>query len=784
MKRNPTVVRRMYLLTFSFAVLFYGSAGVGKAAPATMPTTEGMEPAANAANELIPQIEVEAGNLEDDELPVAGEPRPNDFWWPKILDVSPIDRSQVGNPFGEKFSYREAFSKLDLKSVRADLRALMTNSQAWWPADYGTYGPLFIRMSWHSAGTYRAADGRGGADGGQQQFEPLNSWPDNANLDKARRLIQPIVDKYYPNLSWADAIILAGDEALRSMGFETLGFAGGRQDDWSPDLVYWGPEDKFMASKRFDENGNLLLPLAASVMGLIYVNPEGPDGKPDPVASGKKIRETFGRMGMDDHETVALIAGGHTFGKAHGADKPEKCLEAAPAGASPERQQLGWHNTCGKGNAEDTITSGLEGSWSPEPTKWTNKYLTNLFKYTWKVDRGPGGKWQWHPENPDAEDAPNAHGEGRKPLMMLTPDVALREDPDYRVIALDYRDHPERLKKAFGRAWFKLTHRDLGPKSRYLGDEYPKEDFIWQDPIPVADYHRVDAKDIERLEAKIRDSEMSVSDLIKTAWAGAVTFRGTDMRGGLNGARLRLAPQRDWEVNEPELLKKNLAILEKVAADFNEDNRDKHKKISLADLIVLAGNVGVEEAAKKAGHKIKVSFVPGRTDASQEQTDVKSFGYLKVTNDGFRNYYAAGENYLAPAEAFVDRAALLNLTVPEMAVLTGGLRVLGANHGDSKHGVFTKTPGVLTNDFFVNLMDMSTIWSTVDNKTGVFVGKSRDTGEVRWTATTHDLIFGSQSQLRSAAFVYSSQNAKAMFVRDFVRTWEKVMNLDRFDRMS
>ena len=737
---------------------------------------------ASAIDQLIPKITVETnGNLNP--LSVGQQkPRPNDFWWPKLLDVSALRKYEDVNPLGRDFSYPKAFANVDLKAVRADLNALMKESKDWWPADYGHYGPFFIRMAWHSAGTYRAVDGRGGADGAQQRFEPLNSWPDNANLDKARRLLQPLVDKYYPNLSWADAMILAGDEAMRDMGFHTLGVAGGRVDDWTPDLVYWGPEDKFLKSERFDKKGNLMLPLAASVMGLIYVNPEGPDGKPDPVLSGQHIRKTFGRMGMDDEETVALIAGGHAFGKTHGAHKPEGCVKGPPpAGAPVQDQEIGWHNICGKGNAEDTVTSGLEGAWTSEPTRWTLHYLTNLYKYDWTLHKGPGGKYQWFAKNLEAKDhAPNAHTAGRVPIMMLTTDLALRFDPAYKVISTRYLKKPTEFETAFARAWFKLIHRDLGPKSRYLGNEFPTEDFIWQDPVPAVNHPLVDAADMLALKAQIRASNLTVSDLVKTAWAAAVTFRGTDMRGGANGARLLLAPQNNWEVNEPQILQKNLSTLEGIQTRFNAA-ASSNRKISLADLIVLAGNVGVEDAAKKAGYSIDVPFSPGRTDATQDQTDVKAFGYLKITNDGFRNYYKKDENYLGPADAFVDRADLLTLTLPEMTVLTGGLRVLGANYGSSKHGVFTQNPGTLTNDFFVNLMDMSTVWSLADIDNGIFVGKDRKSGAQKWTATTNDLIFGSRSELRVVAFTYSSKNAKLHFVHDFVKAWDKVMNLGRFD---
>ncbi len=760
----------------------YKKAGAPKA---TAPAAVAFAPTGSGAgmDQLIPKITVQSNREAFPNKLGDGKPRPNDFWWPNLLDISPLRHYESVNPLGADFSYPKAFASLDMKKVKADLRALMKESKDWWPADYGHYGPFFIRMAWHSAGTYRALDGRGGSDGGQQRFEPLNSWPDNANLDKSRRLIQPLVDKYYPNLSWADAMVLAGDEAMRDMGFKTLGVAGGREDDWTPDLVFWGPEDKFLESHRFDTNGELLPPLAASVMGLIYVNPEGPDGKPDPLLSAERIRTTFGRMGMNDEETVALIAGGHTFGKSHGAHKPALCLEApVPANAPTEDQLTGWRNKCGKGNAEDTVTSGLEGSWTPDPTRWTHEYLTNLYKYEWSLQKGPGDKYQWFAKDLEPKDhAPDAHTSASVPIMMLTTDLALKLDPKYRLISTRFLNSPADFQKAFSEAWFKLIHRDLGPKTRYLGNDFTKKDFLWQDPVPAINHALIESQDIQSLKTQIRKANFSVSDLIKTAWAGAVSYRGTDMKGGLNGARVRLAPQKDWEVNEPEELRNNLEKLSRIQSEFNLTHSTNKKAVSLADLIVLAGNVGVEDAAKKAGYPVTVPFTPGRTDASQAQTDVKSFDNLKVTHDGFRNYYKPSENYLSPASAFIDRADLLTLTVPEMTVLTGGLRVLDANHGHSQNGVFTKNPGALTNDFFVNLMDMSTVWSLQDQENGVFVGKDRTSGATRWTATTHDLIFGSRSELRVVAFTYSSQNAKARFVNDFVKAWTKVMNLDRFD---
>lgn len=785
----------MAVAVFAGTNLLFGYLGYAHAnGPAAVPlhTSPGVRETSKLADlgqgydKLIPPITVEISDSPSASLDRRQKPKRNDFWWPELLSLDPLRRYEAVNPLGADFDYSKAFAKLDLDAVKTDLRKLMRDSKSFWPADYGHYGPLFIRMAWHSAGTYRAPDGRGGADGGQQRFEPLNSWPDNANLDKARRLLQPLVDKYYPNLSWADAMILAGDEAMRDMGFNTLGFAGGRVDDWVPDLVYWGPEDKFLESQRFDKNGKLMLPLAASVMGLIYVNPEGPDGKPSPRLAADRIRTTFGRMGMNDEETAALIAGGHTFGRAHGAHKPEKCLTGPPpAGAPVEDQLIGWKNKCGKGNAEDTVTSGIEGAWTPEPVKWTHEFLTNLYKYEWKLKKGPGGKFQWAAINLEGSDlAPNPHTPGKAPIMMLTTDLSLKEDPEYRKITTRFLNDPRAFEKAFAAAWFKLIHRDLGPKTRYLGNAFPTEDFIWQDPVPKVDHELVTAQDVARLKSEILQSNSTTSDLVKTAWAAAASFRGTDMKGGVNGARLRLAPQKDWEVNEPELLAKSLANLENIQRRFNSQVAREGKKISLADLIVIAGNAAVEDAAAKAGVRIDIPFKPGRTDASQEQTDVDSFSNLKVTHDGFRNFYRKGESYLAPAQAFVDRADFLKLTVPEMTVLVGGLRVLGANHGGVPHGVFTDRPGALTNDFFRNLLDSSTIWSLKDEKSGVFVGRDRESGKQKWTATTHDLLLGSRSELRVVAFTYASENAKSKFVHDFAKAWTKVMNLDRFDLKS
>ncbi len=634
-------------------------------------------------------------------------------------------------------------------------------------------------MAWHGAGTYRIYDGRGGADGGQQRFEPLNSWPDNANLDKARRLLWPIKKKYGAKISWGDLMVLTGNVALESMGFKTLGFAGGREDDWQSDLVYWGAGNKMLSDNR-DKNGKLPKPLAATQMGLIYVNPEGPNGKPDPVAAAKDIREAFARMAMNDEETVALIAGGHTFGKAHGAASPEKCLGAAPGEAGLEQQGLGWANKCGSGNGKDTITSGLEGAWTTDPTHFTMQYLSNLYKHEWVLTKSPAGAWQWKPKNaanvvPDATDPTKFH-----PLMMFTTDIALKVDPEYKKITTRFLENPEEFKMAFARAWFKLTHRDMGPAARYLGDEVPKETFIWQDPLPAANYKMIDSADISELKDKILKTGLSDTKLIKTAWASASTFRGTDFRGGDNGARIRLAPQKDWPVNDPAELHSVLAALMEVQNNFNKDRSDG-KKVSLSDLIVLGGNAAIEDAAKKAGYSISIPFTPGRTDASQEETDVSSFAVLEPTADGFRNYYDAKRNTLSPIASLIDRANKLELTVPEMTVLIGGLRVLDVNSGGSKAGVLTNTPGQLNNNFFVNLLDMSTKWTKSPKAEGYFDGYDRKTGKLKWTASSVDLVFGSNPELRAVAEVYASDDAKEKFVHDFTKVWEKVMNLDRFD---
>jgi len=709
-------------------------------------------------------------------------PKSNQFWWPDHLDLSALrDHDPSSNPYGEDFDYAKAFASLDLDAVKQDLKQLMKTPQDWWPADWGHYGPFFIRMSWHAAGTYRVADGRGGADGGQQRFEPTNSWPDNANLDKARRLLWPIKQKYGRKLSWADLIVLAGTVAMADMGFETFGFAGGRADDWEPDLVYWGPELEMLGSERFDTEGGLMNPFGATVMGLIYVNPEGPGGSGDPVAAAARIREAFGRMAMSDEETVALIAGGHTFGKVHGAHKASECVGPDPTGAPIEAQGLGWGNKCGKGNAEDTVTSGLEGAWTAAPTSWTHMYFTNLFAFEWEQTRSPGGGTLWIPKDGQAANTvPDAHVAGKRHApIMLTTDLSLREDPAYREISKRFLDNPKEFELAFAKAWFKLTHRDMGPAARYLGSDVPSEMLLWQDPVPVVDHPLIGNRDIEKLKAEILASGLTVPELVRTAWASAASFRGSDLRGGANGARLRLAPQKDWPVNDPAELAKVLQTLEGIQGSFGGGFLGGDKKVSLADLIVLGGAAAIEKAAKDAGYDIEVPFTPGRTDASQEQTDVVSFAVLEPTADGFRNYYGDG-NRLSPTRSLVDRADLLTLTVPEMTALVGGMRALGANAGASAHGVLTERPGTLSNDFFVNLLDMSTKWTKSEGMDGVYEGRSRATGEQKWTATSVDLIFGSHSELRAIAEVYASEDGSEEFVQDFVDAWTKVMNLDRF----
>lgn len=706
----------------------------------------------------------------------------NHDWWPNQLKLNILHQnSPAGNPLGQNFNYAEEFKKLDLDAVKKDIMKLMTTSQEWWPADYGHYGPFFIRMAWHSAGTYRVADGRGGARYGTQRFAPLNSWPDNANLDKARRLLWPIKQKYGNRLSWADLMILTGNCALESMGFKPFGFAGGREDVWEPqEDVYWGPEAKWLEDKRYSGDRQLQNPLAAVQMGLIYVNPEGPNGKPDPLAAARDIRETFGRMAMNDEETVALIAGGHTFGKAHGAASPEKNVGPEPEAAGIEEQGLGWKNKFGKGNAGDTITSGLEGAWTATPTKWSHGYFDNLFRYEWKLTKSPAGAWQWTPtdENakgivPDPFDRSKSHAP-----MMFTTDLALIKDPAYAKISKRFHENPDQFDEAFAKAWYKLTHRDMGPVSRLLGPSVPKAQ-LWQDPIPEVDHPLIDEKDIASLKSKILESGIPVSQLVSTAWASASTFRGSDFRGGANGARIRLAPQKDWEVNQQSGVAKVIQTLEKIQQEFNQA-QSGGKKVSLADMIVLGGCAAVESAARKAGHDVTVPFSPGRTDATQEMTDADSFAVLEPMADGFRNYLRAGQ--ARPAEELlVDRAQKLKLTAPEMTVLVGGLRALNANTGNSNWGVFTKRPETLSNDFFVNLLDLNTEWQKSEKGEGLFEGKDRKTGEVKWTGTRVDLIFGSNSQLRAIAEVYGSDDAQQKFVKDFIAAWNKVMNLDRFD---
>ncbi|WP_411352353.1 catalase/peroxidase HPI [Leisingera aquaemixtae] len=709
----------------------------------------------------------------------------NKHWWPNLLNLKVLHQhSPASNPMGADFNYAEEFKKLDLKAVKQDLHALMTDSQDWWPADYGHYGPLFIRMAWHSAGTYRTADGRGGGGTGSQRFAPLNSWPDNGNLDKARRLLWPIKQKYGNKISWGDLMILAGNCAIESMGGPVFGFGGGRADVWEPEEdVYWGAETEWLATSdqpnsRYSGERDLANPLAAVQMGLIYVNPEGPDGNPDPVASGKDVRETFSRMGMNDEETVALVAGGHTFGKAHGAGDPE-LVSTEPEGADIEHMGLGWLNSHGTGNAADTTTSGIEGAWKPNPTSWDMGYFDVLFGYEWKLVKSPAGANQWQAQDVKPEHmVVDAHDPSKKHApMMTTADMSMRMDPDYEKISRDFHANPEKFADAFARAWFKLCHRDMGPKSRYLGEEVPAEDLIWQDPVPAVDHPLVETDDVADLKAKVLASGLTVPELVSTAWASASTFRGSDMRGGANGARIRLEPQKDWEVNEPEKLAKVLKVLEGIQSDFN-GSASGGKKISMADLIVLAGGAAVEEAAKAAGHPVEVPFTPGRTDASQEQTDIEGFAVLEPEADGFRNYQKA--DYSIPAEKMlVDRAQLLTLSAPEMTALIGGLRVLGANHGGAAHGVFTDRAGTLSTDFFTNILDMSVQWKPAGD--GTYEGRDRASGEVKWTATRADLVFGSNSQLRALAEVYAQDDFKDAFVQDFVDAWVKVMNADRFD---
>jgi len=714
--------------------------------------------------------------------PTAGGGTSIQDWWPNQLNLKILHQhSHMSNPMGEEFNYAEEFKKLDLEALKKDLHGLMTDSQDWWPADYGHYGPLFIRMAWHSAGTYRMGDGRGGAGSGTQRFAPLNSWPDNVNLDKARRLLWPIKKKYGRKISWADLMILAGNCALESMGFKTFGFGGGREDVWEPkEDIYWGSEAEWLGDKRYSGDRDLENPLAAVQMGLIYVNPEGPNGNPDPVASGRDVRETFARMAMNDEETVALVAGGHTFGKCHGAGDAA-LVGPEPEAAGIEEQGLGWKSRFGTGKGGDAIGSGIEGAWNPTPIQWDNSYLDTLFRYDWNLVKSPAGAHQWVPTDPAAADTvPDAHDPSKRHApMMTTADLSLRFDPIYEPIARRYQQNPDEFADAFARAWFKLTHRDMGPRSRYLGPEVPEEELIWQDPIPAINHKLIDTQDIASLKGKILASGLSVSELVSTAWASASTFRGSDKRGGANGARIRLEPQKDWEVNQPALLAKVLKPLEDIQSAFNSA-QSGGKKISLADLIVLAGCAGVEQAAKNAGHDVNVPFRPGRMDASQEQTDAASFAVLEPLADGFRNYLKTKFSVSAE-ELLVDRAQLLTLTAPEMTVLIGGLRVLNTNFGQTQHGVFTKRPGTLTNDFCVNLLDMSTTWNATSEDKDVFEGRDRATGELKWTGTRVDLIFGSNSQLRALAEVYAYEDSPEKFVHDFVAVWNKVMNLDRFD---
>ena len=705
----------------------------------------------------------------------------NDYWWPNSLSLDPLrNNSSASDPMGEDFDYAAEFLSVDLDQLSADLVEVMTTSQEWWPADYGHYGPFFIRMAWHSAGTYRVSDGRGGAYGGMQRFAPLNSWPDNANLDKARRLLWPIKQKYGRTVSWGDLMVLAGTVAMDSMGFETYGFAGGRVDAWEAEEVYWGPEGEWLADERYSGDRELAQPLAAVQMGLIYVNPEGPNGNPDPLLAAREIRDTFGRMAMNDEETAALIAGGHTFGKAHGAADPGEYVGPEPEAADIEAQGLGWKNSYGSGNGADTITSGLEGAWTMSPASWTNDYLENLYAYDWVQTKSPAGATQWIPAGgaaanfvPDAHDATKRHA----PIMFTT-DLALKMDPAYREITLRWLENPEQFEVAFAKAWFKLTHRDMGPSTRYLGSMVPADKLVWQDPVPEIEYSLVNARDVARLKSEILDSGLTVAQLVNTAWASAATFRATDSRGGANGARIRLAPQKDWDVNQPAQLAQVLDVLEGIQSEFNSGRSSR--KISMADLIVLAGSAAIEQAAQQAGHEVEVAFTPGRADATQAQTDVNSFAVLEPSTDGFRNYIASG-NSRPPVESLVDRADMLNLTVPEMTVLVGGLRVLDANVGQAAHGVFTDRAGTLSNDFFVNLLDVSTNWTKSSGSEEIYEGRDSVTNRVKWTATPVDLIFGSNSELRAISEVYGTDDADQKFVTDFAAAWTKVMELDRFD---
>jgi catalase-peroxidase len=716
--------------------------------------------------------------------PKQGRPRTNKDWWPNQLDLSVLHHhSHLSNPMAEDFDYAEQFKSLDVEALKRDLIEVMTTSQDWWPADYGHYGPLFIRMTWHAAGTYRIADGRGGGGEGQQRFAPLNSWPDNANLDKARRLLWPLKKKYGQKISWADLLVLAGDVAMESMGFKTFGFGFGRPDVWEPEDIFWGPEDAWLGDARYSGERDLARPFGAVQMGLIYVNPEGPGGNPDPKAAARDIRETFARMAMNDEETVALIVGGHTFGKTHGAAPATGNVGPEPEASGLEHQGLGWMNKHGNGKGGHTITSGLEGAWTNNPTRWDNGFLENLFKYEWELTESPAGAKQWKPKNPEAQGTvPDAHDKSKRHApMMLTTDLSLKVDPIYAPIAKRFHENPDQLADAFARAWFKLLHRDMGPRARYLGPSIP-EPQLWQDPVPEVDHELIGEQDIAALKRKILDSGVAIPELVSTAWNAAASFRGTDKRGGANGGRIRLAPQKDWEANEPARLAKVLKALGQVQQDFNK-SQSGGKKVSLADLIVLGGCAAVEEAARKAGHDVTVPFAPGRTDASQEQTDVNTFDVLEPEGDGFRNYVRA-KDPLSPETRLLERANFLRLTAPEMTVLVGGMRALGANHGQSKHGVFTDRPGTLTNDFFVNLLDGGTAWRPSGSGEKVYEGSDRGTGKVKWTATAADLVFGAHSQLRALAEVYACDDGKEKFVRDFVAAWDKVMNLDRYDLLA
>ena len=709
--------------------------------------------------------------------------KPPTFWWPERIDLTPLrQHNPDSNPYGADFNYAAEFAKVDMEALKADVRATLTDSQDWWPADYGHYGPFFVRMAWHSAGTYRVADGRGGAGGGQQRFEPLNSWPDNGNLDKARRSMWPVKQKYGRQVSWADLMILAGTVAMEDMGFKSFGFAGGRADDWEPDLVYWGPETVMLADERYTGERKLDNPLAAVQMGLIYVNPEGPNGNPDPALAAHDIRETFGRMAMNDAETVALIAGGHSFGKAHGAHKPDGCLGVEPGGAGLEDQEFGWKNSCGKGHSEDTITSGFEGAWTATPTRWSMMYLANLFAYDWEMTKSPAGATQWIPTDGQAAGTvPDAHvaGKSHAPIMFTT-DLALKTDPAYREISQRFLENPAEFEDAFARAWFKLTHRDMGPRARYVGTDVPAEVLMWQDPIPDVDHELISDEDVADLKAAILDSGASVGQLAGTAWASAASYRHSDMRGGANGARVRLSPMKDWPVNNPAELDSVLAELSAIQTDFNDKQRGD-KRVSLADVIVLGGAAAIEKAAADAGHTVQVPFVPGRMDAAQEMTDADSFAHLELRADGFRNFYDADRNYLSPVKAMIDRANLLDLNPAQMTALVGGLRVLGVNSGGSDMGVFTDRTGVLSTDFFSNLLDMSTVWTPSSDYEGQYVGSDRASGTRKWTASPVDLMFGSSSELRAIAEVYAANDGGEKFIEDFVSAWSKVMTNDRFD---